>query len=523
MVAHLLSLRLLVLRNTLARSPWQLVAVIAGGIYGVGILAVVFVGLAFLGSAPVGLIKTIVVLAGSATLLGWAIVPLLASGIDQTLSVARLKIFPLAPTRLVAALAVCGLLGIPGAVTLLAGLFTAATWWRQPGIALVALLVATLAVLTCVCASRMIESLNAGLSAHRRYREISGILLLIPLLLLGPAITVLAQGLRGAAATLPVLAEGLSWSPLGAAWSVPSDIALGHPGTAALKLLIALATLAIVVVVWRRSLATALVSTQQPASKSAAAGDIGLFARLPATPTGAVAARALTYWIRDPRYSRQLILIPIFPILLFVNSRTLDLPGLVTASGPVVAVLVSLSIFTDLSYDSTAFAAHLSAGLPGRADRAGRVIAVASFAVPIVVAITVGSVAVAGSWSSLPALLGLSLGMLLTGLGLSSVSSARIVLPVPAPGDSPFAAKTGAGFTTSVTTFATWGVLLLLSLPEIVLAVVAGATGSALLGAITLMVGLGLGATLLVNGVRIGGRELDRRGPDLLARLRVQR
>ncbi|BDZ48097.1 hypothetical protein GCM10025867_03380 [Frondihabitans sucicola] len=523
MVAHLLRLRLLVLRNTLARSPWQLVAVIIGGVYGLGILLVILLGLIALSFASAELTRTITVLAGSATILGWMIVPLLTSGIDQTLSVSRLKIFPLAPTRLVVALAVCGVLGIPGAVTLLAGAFTAAAWWQQPAVAVVAVVAACLAVLTCVCGSRLIESLNASLSARRRYREISGVLILIPLLLLGPLITVLSTGLQGASQALPRLAEGLSWSPLGAAWSIPGDLATGHGGAAALKALIALATLALVVLAWRRSLAAALVSTLQPVTKAAASGRIGLFSRFPATPTGAVAARALTYWVRDPRYSRQLILIPIFPILLFVNSRTTGLDGLVSASGPIVAVLVSLSIFTDLSYDSTAFAAHLSAGVSGRADRTGRVFAAATFALPIVIGITIGSVGVTGTWSALPALLGLSLGLLLSGFGLSSVSSARIVLPVPAPGDSPFAAKTGAGFTTSVTTLATWGILAILALPEIVLAITAGATSSLLLGWIALIVGLGLGGSLLLLGIRIGGRELDQRGPELLTRLRVQK
>ena len=120
-------------------------------------------------------------------------------------------------------------------------------------------------------------------------------------------------------------------------------------------------------------------------------------------------------------------------------------------------------------------------------------------------------------------MLGLAVGILLSGLGLSSVSSSRIVLPVPSPGDSPFAAKTGAGFTTAITTFATWGVLGLLAIPEIVLSVVAGATGSLALGWVTLAVGLLLGAALLVTGVRVGGRQLEQRAPELLARLRVQK
>ena len=45
-------------------------------------------------------------------------------------------------------------------------------------------------------------------------------------------------------------------------------------------------------------------------------------------------------------------------------------------------------------------------------------------------------------WADLPAVLGASLGMLLTGLGLSSVVSARFVYPVPLPGQSPFGVRT---------------------------------------------------------------------------------
>ncbi|AMM19124.1 hypothetical protein AX769_01965 [Frondihabitans sp. PAMC 28766] len=523
MVAHLLTLRLQVMANTIRRSPWQLVAVIVGGVYGFGILVLIAVGLHVLDYASANLIRTIEVIAGSATLVGWIIVPLLMSGIDQTLSVAKLKIFPIAADRLLVALAICGVLGIPGTVTLLAGWLTSLAWVHHPGVAVLALFTTTISTLTCVCASRMVESLNSGLAAHRRYREISGILVLIPLLLLGPLITILSRGISQANQAIPALVDGLSWTPLGASWSVPADIAKDHPALGIAHLAIALATLAVVALVWRRSLATALITTQKPIIKTAASGAIGLFGRFPATVTGAIAARSLTYWARDPRYSRQLILIPIFPILLYVNSRTLHLPGLVTASGPIVAVLVSLSIFTDLSYDSTAFAAHVSAGVRGVADRAGRVIAVATFAVPVVVGITLASVAVTGSWRSLPAVLGLAVGILLSGLGLSSVSSSRIVLPVPSPGDSPFAAKTGAGFTTAITTFATWGILGLLAIPEIVLSVVAGATGSLTLGWVTLVVGLLLGAALLVAGVRVGGRQLEQRAPELLARLRVQK
>jgi ABC-2 type transport system permease protein len=56
-----------------------------------------------------------------------------------------------------------------------------------------------------------------------------------------------------------------------------------------------------------------------------------------------------------------------------------------------------------------------------------------------------------------------------------------------------------------------------------VLAIVGFVTGDALFGWLALGTGLVLGAVLLVLGVRIGGRMMDRRGPDLLAQLQKQK
>ena len=64
-----------------------------------------------------------------------------------------------------------------------------------------------------------------------------------------------------------------------------------------------------------------------------------------------------------------------------------------------------------------------------------------------------------------------------------------------------------------------WSIVTAASLPEIVLASFAVGTGSVLLGAGALVVGVGLGAGALVLGIRIGGRTLDARAPELLERL----
>ena len=60
-------------------------------------------------------------------------------------------------------------------------------------------------------------------------------------------------------------------------------------------------------------------------------------------------------------------------------------------------------------------------------------------------------------------------------------------------------------------------------IPEIVLAVIALVTGNQLFGVLSIVVALVLGGILTVVGIRVGGRILDRRGPELLARLRTQK
>ncbi|HWH98095.1 MAG TPA: transporter, partial [Pseudolysinimonas sp.] len=186
-------------------------------------------------------------------------------------------------------------------------------------------------------------------------------------------------------------------------------------------------------------------------------------------------------------------------------------------------VLLAISIYTDVSYDNTAFALHLATGVSGRDDRLGRVIALAIFSVPVTIVVGVICVGVAGRWDLLLPILGLSVGALLTGFGVSSVASGAFIVQVPAPGENPFKSKPGGGFGLMLSMLGTWTVLGLLMIPELVLAIIALVTGNQLFGVLSIVVGLVLGGILTVVGINVGGRLLDRRGPELLAKLRTQR
>lgn len=523
MVATLIRLRFRLLVNQIGRSPWQIVATVLAGLYGLGILGGVVIGLALLSAAPIDLARTVIVLAGSALVLGWTMLPALTSGIDQTVDPAKLAPFPIPRDQLLLALAVSGVLGIPGIVTLVATLATGLTWWHTPLAAITAVLCAVIGTVTAVVGSRAVVAIASRFGTGRRAREAKALLIVIPLILLGPIIIGLSSLLRSIADLLPRIAEVLSWTPLGAIWAVSGDVAAGEWPRAGAHLLIGLATLLVLMLLWRWGLARALERPTQAAQAGAARGGIGWFGVFPGTPTGAVAARALTYWMRDPRYAQSLISIPLIPLLIFIYAGFGDNLGALVWVGPIVAVLLSMSISTDVSYDSTAFALHLKSGLRGVADRAGRVLALAVFAVPVTVLFVVGGVAVTGSWSMLTGLLGVSIGVLLTGFGVSSLVSGRFAVVVPAPGESPFKSKPGAGVGLMITTLVTWSVLGVLSVPELALAIIGFATGDPLWGWLALAVGAGLGTLFMVLGVRIGGRILDRHGPSMLVQLQRQR
>jgi ABC-2 type transport system permease protein len=523
MVAHLVRLRFLILWNGLKKSPWQLVGTILAALYGLFLLGMVIVGLITLSFAPVELARSIIVLGGAVTILGWLFAPLLATGIDQTVEPARLVAFPIPLPTLMVALTVSGVLGVAGIVTAIATLGTALTWLNYPLAALAALLCAVVAILTCVVGSRTMIAISSRIATGRRAREAKAVFLIVPLILLGPII-VWATELGSAMDTsLPVIAEVVAWTPFGAIWAVPADIAAGAFGAAAVRFVIALATLAALFAVWRPALRNAMenpvTSTRSKAGKNTA----GAFGVFPATPTGAVAARAFTYWLRDPRYAQSLLVIPLIPVLAVFYSSVSGNTWLVNGTGPAVALLLALSIYTDVSYDSTAFALHLQTGVSGVADRLGRVIGLAVFAVPLTVALTLGTVWFTGAWNALPGLLGISFGCLLSGFALSSVVSGRFAFAVPLPGESPFKSRPNGAMTLMLSTFGTWGALALLVLPETILAIVGFVTGDALWGWASLLVGLVLGSVFLVIGVRWGARILDRRGPEMLVQLHAQK
>lgn len=516
MVAHLVRLKLALTVNGLKRSPWVLVGFVVGALYGLGVLITSLSALGYVSTQTFELREMTGVLAGAGLVLAWWVVPLVAFGLDATMEPARFAPFPIGRRTLLVGLTLAGLVGVPGLLTLLGGLGASVLWWHEPRAIPAALVGGALAVLTCLLGSRALTTALAPVVAKRRVREAGVVVAMLPLLVVGPLLARLAPGgydLRQADVT-PVV-RVVAWTPLGAAWGLAPDVAAGRWGPAVGRLAVALATVALAALAWHTAMGRALVEPVRDTTRTRERG-LGLVGRVPATPLGAVFARCLTYWLRDPRYAMAVVLVPVLPVVFALVD-----PGgrMVLVAAPLAGFLMGWAISADVAYDGTAYWMHVAAPLRGAADRWGRALAAATIGLVVVVVLAVVSGLLSRRPEAIPALVGCGLGMAGVSLGVASVASALVVYPVRQPGDSPFSQRQGAVLPAMLTQIAGWALVAALSSPVTVLAAIAVGTGRTGLGWAALVVGPVLGAGVLAFGAWLGGRTLERTGPDLLRRL----
>jgi ABC-2 type transport system permease protein len=530
MVARFLTLKLTLMGNTFRRSVWQTIGMIVAALYAlgtVGLLIAAVVGLGFFGDpAWAGLAIT---LGGALAVLGWWIIPIFAFGVDATLDPHRFTTFAIPRRTLLAGLAVAGLVSVPGIATVLLALGVSFAWLLQPGVLLVSLVGAVLGVATCVLGSRAITTVLAPVLESRRYREVVTILALVLVMTIGPLVGWLANGVEvsvepGSDSStgmqlLPLFEQAaavVGWTPFGAAWSLGSTAYDGDWAGLAGRLAVALGTVGLAWLVWDRALGRALVRPPVGDGSGGKAKGLGMFGRVPFSPTWAVTARTATYWLRDPRYSGSIAIIPLLPVIMYFTSQSTGNFFMLLATGPFVGWMLGFSISNDIGYDNTAFALHVSSGVDGRADRWGRAIPMLTAGPLVAAATVVASVWVADSWHLTLPLLGLAFGALLVSTAVACAVSARLVYPVAKPGESPLKSPQGAAMATFVSQGIGFAVTAGLSLPVFAVGIAALVLGGVLWGVATVVVGVLYGALILVLAVRFGARVYDRRLPELL-------
>lgn len=534
MVATLVRLRLTLLRHTLRREVWRVVLLVVGVLWALSMLPSLLGGMVWLSRQPTEVAHDVLVVGGALLVLGWTVVPTVVPGLDDSLDVTRFRMLGVPVRRLVPGLLVASVLGVPTAFTAMVCLAPVLVWGGPGGraAALAAVAMAPVLLVTCVVGARVSTAGVTRLLGARRVREGAAVVVVVVVLLVVGASVGLAElGLEGALERVPDVAAGLAWTPLGAGWAVPAHVADGDLVGALARAGVAVAGAALLVGAWTRLLHLAVV--RPPARSGARRRRVD--ALLPGRPpvpllrddelgsvvAGAVFRRARRYWTADPRYLAAVLGGVGMPVLVVLLGTTVvDTPAAVMLGlAPLVAGTVGWGRHNDVAYDGSAFWMHVAARVPGWADRAGRVAATAVWAVPVVVALGFVGALVGGRPDLAPAAVGAGLGVLGTGLGVSAVSSATLVYPVPAAGTNPYAVETGAVGASLVAQLVTSVATLVLCAP--VLAVYAGALWwRPALAWPTLAVGLLGGAAVLAGGVVLGGRLLDQRAVRLLTALR---
>ncbi len=517
MVEQLLRLKLRLLGNAFRRSPWRIVGVIVGLAAALGmavVIGVILIGLRF---APAVAVGHGVEVFGSVLVIGFIVVPLVF-GIDDVLDPRNFSLYGIPTTKLANALLISALVGIPTVAMTLISLAQIVTWARTPLSVVLAIVAVPVIVGTCLLCSRVSTALAAFALSTRHSRDSAGLLGFIALAAFA-IVFVLIRGtnwLQDGAGVLARVADVLGWTPLGAMWAAPADAASGHIGVALLREIIALAFLALLWLAWRQLVATMLV-TQPRAAEARSYRGLGLFRALPVSSTSVIAERSFTYWVRDARYHASLLVIPVIPFILMIPLLIIEIPTNILAliPVPIMALFLGWSVHNDTSYDNTAIWLHIVSGTSGRADRMGRVVPPLVVGVPLLLVASVICAPLYGNIGILPALIGVGIGLLLTGLGLSSVGSAAFPYPAVRPGDSPFAAPQAVGTASSLIQSLSFTVTVILALPTLVLAAFAlflpGFWSFA-----ALIVGIVLGILFLRLGVNWGGRIFDRRAPEIL-------
>lgn len=521
MVAHLVRLKLALLRNIFRRSRAQTI----GAVVGVAYFAVLVLGLAvILASFRHSLeeARVVIPLAGAAGIVLWTAVPLLSFGSDPTLDPGRFATFAVPHRDLAVGLVVAALVGLPAIASMMLSVGVVVAWSQTPASALVAVVATGIGLLTAIVTSRWVSAVLTEAISSRRGRDVVAVLGLLLLVVTGAVVSVVANLGTDLGDLAAGVARVVSWTPLGWAWAAPGDVAAGEPLTGAVRLSLAAGLLAVVFQLWARALRHEVDdprAVSRSDSGASAGDDLGLLARLPATPAGAVGARVLTYWRRDPRYQISMAMTPIVPFALLVPFYTGHGAWTPLLMGPLVAFLLGWSGHNGVAYESDALWLHLVSGISGRDDRRGRLVPDLLLALVLVPVHSVIGIGVAGRWDLLPAELGLAAALLGGGYAVSSVMSVALPYPVPESGESPFNAPPGAaGITLAAQSLASMGTVALAS-PTLLLGWLAWGGSTPAVWA-TAVVGVTLGSAVALVGVAVGARLYDRRAPELLSALR---
>jgi ABC-2 type transport system permease protein len=477
---------------------------------------------------------------------GWAVLPLLAFGTDETLDPARLALLPLSRRTTITGLFAAALTGIGPLVTFVVLLGTVAAAATGPASVAVGLLAVALELAMCVTGSRALTTAFSGLLRSRRGRDL-GIVAgaLLTFAVVGGNIALQRSLLIGTfGKSLGTFARVVRWAPPGMVAHAIGDAARGNYLAALPELAVGAVTVAALLWAWMTVLGRALIS---PDSSSLASRRQARPAALPlslpaaaAMPPGTVAAglaglrperasRALTvavkelrYSWRDPRRKAGWLGLGMAVIVTLSVSRFGTGPGgLAGMAGPVLIVaaiyggtIAGIQSANQFGLDGSALWLNVAAtSRPQdlRADLAGKNLASALVALPVF-AVLYTALGLLTHQATYPAAaFGMAACALGVTLGITSVASILMPYAVPERRASAFGGGgTGRGCLAALANFSIMVLAVVLLSPVLIMLALLHT------GLWLLLVGPGYGAAIAWVGRRAASDIGFRRLPELL-------
>ncbi|MEV7012419.1 hypothetical protein [Streptosporangium sp. NPDC051022] len=394
-----------------------------------------FLSLSSLRLAPDDIAADIGIVLFTVFLVSWAVGPLLAFGLDDTLDPSRLALFPLRTGQLAAGMFATSVTGVWPIATLLVMFGAIVGLASGVGGVLLGVVAVLLQFALCVVTSRLVTTSLSGVLRTRRGRDVLAISVIF-FIVAGqlPNLLLNGGGIGDPLELLHRIAAVLRWTPPGMAAHAIAD---GGPVAVA-----ELAFLAVLVVVvgrlWIAALRRALVTSDASTEGASVRNSRGLLARvLPDGPLAAVATKELKYARRDPRGRvGWFASVAVTGVMAFSLSRGESPPGIAQAVGPACLGAVMIGLQSANSFGIDGRSLWMNSVIYGtardwRTDLAGRHLAVATIATPLLGLLAVLAAVLAGDllWAVPVALI--AWGVLGVGLGIGAMTSVLVPYTVP--------------------------------------------------------------------------------------------
>ena len=519
--------------GTTKRSSWQMVGAIISLLMAIGICLASWQGALTLGSwlptAGPGdrqRMGAILVLFLVGLTLGVILIQLAFLGQGSNLSPSRFVLYGIPDSQLQVGLYLAGLTGPAGLTGLVCFLALTAIYARMGvGAAIVALIAALLAVLVMLSLSRAVLDLVGTLVVSKRTRSGLYLLVTMVIMLLCMLPSLLDSGIMDGIAvdtdSLKSLADTLAWTPLGAAVRLPEDFISGSWWALVGRLCMELATLALCFMIGMLCLHHDRLHAGASAERSVAPKGLGMLGRS-RDAVDAMATRLVIYLRQDPR---RLVSYPLLLVVVILYAVIFRQMPMMLWLGPVVgAWVLEVPEGNALAYDGLALRMEIAAGVKGREDRLSRVRSHLSVAMPCILLLGLVTLALSGAMKGGRDLvislnmLAVTVGLLLSGLGVAQVFSALLIYPVPSM-DQPFASPQGRAVAQGFLPLLQLLASLVIMLPTFLVALLAMTTVGILPLWLPMPVALANGLIVLAVGVAIGSRIFDRRQSAILLTL----